>query len=323
VEVRGLPPPLRTLLLELHGSWGLEELVARAVELGARESAARELLAELLAEGGLVDAAGERRARRVRAEASVLVSGAGPVLAQVAGGLAAAGVRALSVHSEGQLSGAELASCPDARPGDARAEAVVEQVRRLAPSARVRAGAPRRRPDLAVLTDAVLPDADRLDTLAARGVPHLVVRLIDGVGLVGPLVLPGRSACLRCLDLHRAARDPRWPLVAADLVGVIGSASPATSAATAALGVEQALLALDGFTSAQPPPTVDGVLELDPRRGWLRRQEWSPHPACGCGAAHTARSEAPRASPTCVAVAQPDEPGPARSALACTSSGEE
>jgi bacteriocin biosynthesis cyclodehydratase domain-containing protein len=145
-----------------------------------------------------------------------------------------------------------------------------------------------------VLTDAISPDPERHRELAARGIPHLVVRACDGVGLVGPLVLPGRSACLRCLDLHRAARDPRWPLVAAAMSGMVGSASPATVAATAALGVEQALLALDGCAGAEPPPTLDGTLELDLRRGWLRRQAWVPHPDCGCGAAQ-ARAPSPPA----------------------------
>ena len=35
--------------------------------------------------------------------------------------------------------------------------------------------------------------------------------------VVGPLVVPGRSACLRCLELHRTDRDPGWPGVAAQL----------------------------------------------------------------------------------------------------------
>jgi bacteriocin biosynthesis cyclodehydratase domain-containing protein len=118
--------------------------------------------------------------------------------------------------------------------------------------------------------------------------PHLLVRLLDGVGLVGPLVLPRRSACLRCVDLHLTARDPCWPTIAADLAGRIGSAGPATVAATAALAAEQALAALDALAgTGPPPPTLDAVLELDPRRGVLRRRHRPPHPDCACGARHT------------------------------------
>jgi bacteriocin biosynthesis cyclodehydratase domain-containing protein len=309
VEAAGLPPPLLALLLPLRGAWGLDELVARAVELGAEEAAARALLADLVAAGGLVDAAVERRAGQARARATVLLDGSGPLLVDVAAGLASAGVGTLAVLTE----------CGEAAPAR---EAVLAEVRRLAPSARVLAGRPRRRPDLAVLTDAVAPDAERHRELAGRGVPQLVVRLSDGVGLVGPLVLPGRSACLRCLDLHRAARDPCWPLVAAGLAGLVGSASPATTRATAALGVEQALLALDGPADVEPPPTLDGVLELDLRRAGLRRRACPPHPACQCGAAHIGGgSGPPMPRRPAAGFARPDDPPPAHSPIACTNGG--
>jgi hypothetical protein len=32
--------------------------------------------------------------------------------------------------------------------------------------------------------------------LHSRGVPHLAVRVRDGTGLVGPLVIPGVTSCL-------------------------------------------------------------------------------------------------------------------------------
>ena len=124
------------------------------------------------------------------------------------------------------------------------------------------------------------------------------MRLVDGLGLVGPLVLPGRTACLRCLDLHLAAADPCWPTVAAALVGLVGTAGPATVAATAALAAEQALTALDASAAAgPPPPTLDGVLELDTRRGGLRRRHWPPHPGCSCGAGHRDRAGLSRRGP--------------------------
>ena len=36
----------------------------------------------------------------------------------------------------------------------------------------------------------------RLRDLHSRGVPHLPVRVRDGIGLVGPLVIPGVTSCL-------------------------------------------------------------------------------------------------------------------------------
>lgn len=146
-------------------------------------------------------------------------------------------------------------------------------------------GDPGSRYDLAVLVDPAGPDGELPAALVSRGVPHLAVRLSDGIGVIGPLVLPRRSACLRCVYLHRAVADPHWPKVAAQLAGSVGSASPSCTTATAALAAEQALLALDAVVGAgEAPPTVDGTLELDVRRGVLRRRRWPPRPDCDCGA---------------------------------------
>jgi hypothetical protein len=131
-------------------------------------------------------------------------------------------------------------------------------------------------------------------------------------------VLPGRSACLRCLDLHRAAADPCWPTVAARLAGWVGSAGPATVVATAALAVEQALLAVDAVFGAEPPPTLDGVLELDLRRGGLRRRRCAPHPDCRCGAAHTHPDDVVYRTTTSASIPRPGEPEAATGQPTCT-----
>ena len=59
------------------------------------------------------------------------------------------------------------------------------------------------------------PDRDLLDPYLRDGVPHLVVRLTEGDAVVGPFVVPGRTACLRCVDAHHAVADVRWPLLVA------------------------------------------------------------------------------------------------------------
>jgi len=328
VEATGLSPPLLTLLLELNGSWPVDELVARAVELGADQADVRALLADLRAEEGLLDAVAARRAAQARQSAHVLVRGAGPLLSPVTAGLAAAGIGTLWVESEPAppahgVDPAEVrrlapaaAVTPEA-PDRPLTDAVVAEVRRLAPASKVRAGPSRRRPDLVLLTDVLAPDPRRHREFLLKGVPQLVVRLMDGIGLVGPLVLPGRTACLRCLDLHRAARDPSWPTVAAGLSGQVGTASPATVQATAALAAEQAMIAVEPMTSAEPPPTLDAVLELDTRRGTARRRQWAPHPECGCGAAHTRQGGAVRTASTSASIPRPGGPTTEQARAAC------
>ena len=61
--------------------------------------------------------------------------------------------------------------------------------------------------DLVVLSDFLVADPRVVRDLHAARVPHLPVRVRDGAGLVGPLVIPGVTSCLRCADLHRSDRD--------------------------------------------------------------------------------------------------------------------
>ena len=93
--------------------------------------------------------------------------------------------------------------------------------------------------DLVVLADSLVADPRVVRGLHDAGVPHLPVRVRDGTGLVGPLVIPGATSCLRCADLHRSDRDAAWPALAAQLRDTVGSADRATLLATAALALNQ------------------------------------------------------------------------------------
>jgi hypothetical protein len=50
--------------------------------------------------------------------------------------------------------------------------------------------------DLVILSDSLVADPRIVRDLHSRGVPHLPVRVRDGIGLVGPLVIPGATSCL-------------------------------------------------------------------------------------------------------------------------------
>jgi len=115
--------------------------------------------------------------------------------------------------------------------------------------------------------------------------PHLNVTVTEGIGVVGPLVLPGKTACLRCLDLTRAERDPAWPLVLAQLPGG-DTDPPGCDPVLAAAVAAQAAAIVVGFADGGPldRAAVNGTLELlSPDWQW-RRRSWDPHPACCCGA---------------------------------------
>ncbi len=144
-------------------------------------------------------------------------------------------------------------------------------------------------PDLVVL---VGPGSLRSGTTAplmARGIPHLPVTLDELDGVVGPLVLPGRSPCLTCVSLARRP-DPVTRAASGDhtayppvVVGLptAARADPGLHALTRATAVMTVCAALDD----QCPPGVSLELALP----WPRtvQRVWRRHPACDCRAPDT------------------------------------
>jgi hypothetical protein len=137
------------------------------------------------------------------------------------------------------------------------------------------------RPDLAVLVGPQPPEPAIL--LRRGGVPHLAVSASEAIGVVGPMVRPGVTGCLRCVELARADRDPSWPLVLAQL----GARDPDPAAcdtvltmAVTAQAAAQVLHLID--RPGVPGPAENATLELV-QPGWQwRRRTWPPHQACIC-----------------------------------------
>jgi bacteriocin biosynthesis cyclodehydratase domain-containing protein len=142
--------------------------------------------------------------------------------------------------------------------------------------------------DLVVLADSLMTDPHVVRKLHTAGLAHLPVRLRDGAGLVGPLVIPGVTSCLECANLHRSDRDAAWPAVASQLRNAVGSADRATVLATAALALNQvdrvirAVRRGEAVDAMEPPPTLDTTLEFDVNAGAIVARRWSRHPRCWC-----------------------------------------
>lgn len=285
VVVEDLPPPLAEMLDELTAPVPTVELVDRAADRGADRTDAELLLAELVATGVLVDAADVQRRERRRAASTVVVHGCGPLAVGLVLGLATAGVGALHVVTSGSVLEGDLGTgLLDTDRGRDRVSATAAALARLHPRARTGPPPQRAVPDLVVLADVGTPDPVHVAQLHAAGTAHLAVRVRDGVGVVGPLVFPGRTTCLGCMEIERCARDPAWIAAAAQLVGVPGHAAAACVSATAGLATAQVLVALDGPDSAAGPPVLEATLELDANAGTIVRRTWAPHPDCRCGA---------------------------------------
>ncbi|MGI8868334.1 MAG: hypothetical protein ACR2F6_05655, partial [Mycobacteriales bacterium] len=161
-------------------------------------------------------------------------------------------------------------------------EAAADAIRRACPSVETGAMTPDERPDLVLLASLAPITTELRVTLHAGAVPHLVAGVREATAVVGPLVLPGRTSCLHCADLHRTDRDPSWPLVAAQLDrrehGRVPACATAVSFGAVALAVGQTLAFLDG----EPVDTVNGTLELAEPTWRIRRRSWPPHHRCGC-----------------------------------------
>jgi hypothetical protein len=291
----------------LDGTRNRGQVLAAAAELGISRETADRVIGLLAASGVLQDypAATFRalpattRARLVpEAATAALAHGDGDGGAQVLARRRAAHVRVHGLSRTGLAAasllyaagvGAVVSSGDAAQPlagpaGAPPGPGEAPPVRRPA-LARWRA-----RADLVLLADCHQRELPAW--LARERIPHLAVSASEAIGVVGPLVIPGHSACLRCLDLARAERDPAWPLILAQLSTVGKDGSPGLadppgcdavlSTAVAAQAAAQALAFIDRGPGATA--VLSGTLELV-LPGWQwKRRTWQRHPRCGCGA---------------------------------------
>jgi hypothetical protein len=315
VVVSGLPEPVAALLHQLDGQLTADELLARA---GPHQPLLRQTLAGLAGTGLLQDAApatpviggpgrlaADRTALALRSgrdhtsvdrrrePAAVVIHGSGRIAVALATLLAASGLGWVHTVAEGVVQPEDTGTgYLDEDIGHSRAAAAARAVRRTTPETRTTQLDPRQRPDLVILTDAAVPDPRLSATLAATGVPHLVVHAAEGTGVVGPLVVPGRTSCLHCVDLHNTDTDPCWPALAAQLAAHPQPADLASAHATAAFAAGQALCFLHGGqhglgAADTTLPVWGAAVEIDVFMARSTGVAWPPHPRCSCVVART------------------------------------
>jgi bacteriocin biosynthesis cyclodehydratase domain-containing protein len=131
------------------------------------------------------------------------------------------------------------------------------------------------------------PDRSLFDPFLRRGQAHLVVRVVDGAVVVGPFVVPGRSACVRCLDAHRSAEDPDHVAVLARYVAATrgprrDGRDDLAEPVLAHLGLAWAVRDLTVHVDGGRPTTWSSTVRLGPEVSGVVRTTWPPHPDCGC-----------------------------------------
>ncbi len=252
-----------------------------AIAPEARVRLEAEAAALVLAESGSADGRSPANRVRRRHAARVIVSGSSQLAVPIAATLAAAGIGHLNTDVSGTAHLADAAPA-GLLPSDAqrpRDEAAADAVRRAAPDVRIGPMRPDRA-TFAVLVGFNAPAELTALAYGRRRLAHLAVAVRDATVVVGPLVRPGLSPCLNCLDLHRLDRDPAWRVVAAQLADQWGQAEPlgaTTAMAATAFAANEVLTHIDGGT----PSTVGATVEIN-RPGSTRRRPWTVHPQCGC-----------------------------------------
>jgi hypothetical protein len=226
-----------------------------------------------------------------RSRATVALRGSDTTATQIALGLAAAGIGTVDLEGpDHEVSLDDLTPLGPWETGGSWREAVSEAVRRQ--GTHPTSGRHRRtRPELVVICNAAdgdLPwtDPELADDLLADDVPHLAVATAGAAARVGPLVVPGTSACLWCADRRATDIDPAWPAIA-DQLRLQHSRARAVStplmALCAAYAVTEVLAIVDRVRAAYDPLTLDAQLELRVADPLPRLLAAPPHPLCGCG----------------------------------------
>lgn len=129
-------------------------------------------------------------------------------------------------------------------------------------------------------------DRERLDPLVRSRTSHVVVRLVDGGAVLGPFVVPGTSACLRCIDVHQSLRDPDHVAVTTRYVHASARNRPdgIPDLDPALVSVALAWVARDvvAHLAGQQPSTWSRTLHLGASPAQRTEHLWLRHPLCGC-----------------------------------------
>jgi hypothetical protein len=127
---------------------------------------------------------------------------------------------------------------------------------------------------VAVLFDPVQPPSLISRAHARRGLAYLTVSSLDGAVHIGPMVRPGLTPCVRCVELHYRDHLPQWRNGGGAGTPMLETATRSVAAATI---VSLVLQHVDGETCLAEAASIQVRPSLR-----IKRRRWRPHPDCGC-----------------------------------------
>ncbi|MHA7175442.1 ThiF family adenylyltransferase [Arthrobacter sp. Sr24] len=248
--------------------------------------------------GLYLDSARKRLAQRQ--QNVVHVVGLGRTGATLTGALANAGVGTLLLEDDSPVTASDVSPSAYSKAdiGIPRSLALRRHLTALDPLTRIHmvhdggAGGPSLASlDLGVLVGFDSAAAELTSRFLGTERPHLLVLHREQDGTVGPLVVPGATACADCVERQRSGPDSQWLQDDGGEPSNEPSNGPAsghsagrleasaTSLALAGTAATQALLFLDGVNQ---PSAWSAVMSFHAGSGRWTEQDFSPHPDCGC-----------------------------------------
>jgi len=137
--------------------------------------------------------------------------------------------------------------------------------------------------DCAVLISHQVLEPRRYAPWVSRDVPHISVSFDADFATVSPMIIPGQTACLFCLENMRADQNSNWPVLASQLIASQKKFDDAASQLFAAgIVIQKILTRIDkvaGFDLATENLTG---YSLNLKSGEITEFIWPLHPACTC-----------------------------------------
>jgi len=134
-------------------------------------------------------------------------------------------------------------------------------------------------PALIIATQSVSPDL--IERWGNEGTAHIQVGDIDGNEItLGPLVIPGKSLCTRCIDITRAKKNPHLGQLA---LMRIFQKPPEIPVAALSLIAGLLTLEISTFASTGASNLLERTLTIDLHHpSEITSRYWTRESECGC-----------------------------------------
>lgn len=123
--------------------------------------------------------------------------------------------------------------------------------------------------------------ADHVQEWMSQGIPHLFIDTPDCASIsIGPIVIPGRTPCSRCISLSLDDRNPTWREISLQR-----RISPAQEVPVSVAHCVAGVVALEllRFVDEGNSLLIGGSARMDYRQPTVVEPQTFPrHPACGC-----------------------------------------